>query len=136
MAKRPEKPIYAFIRKGNALVPETDFDLGALDGIAQGERVRPNITQWRNTDRNKAYWAMLGDVVQACGLPYRSEKLHEIAKMKNGVIELVMLPDGTPIATPGSISFEAMPENEFVDFFRKVEKWLADTFGYVREQTA
>ncbi len=135
-AKKSDKPVYAFIRKGNSLVPEMDFDAGALDGIAQGERVRIEIKQWRNSGRNRAYWAMLNDVVEACGLKYRPEKLHDIVKMKNGVIDLVMLPDGTPIATPGSISFEAMTENEFVDYFRKAEEWLAETFGYVHREAA
>lgn len=134
--KKSEKPIYAFQRVKNALVPEMSFDLAALDGIAQGERVRVEIKQYRNSGRNRAYWAMLNDVVEACGLKYRAEKLHDIAKMKNGVIDLLMLPDGTPIATPGSISFEAMTEQEFVDFFRKVEAWLSETFGYVRQEAA
>lgn len=135
-AKKSEKPVHAFIRKGNSLVPEMDMDLAALDGIAQGERIRVDLKQWRNSGRLRAYWSMLQEVVSSCGLPYRAEKLHEIAKMKNGVIDLVMLPDGTPIATPGSISFETMPEQEFVDFFRKVEAWLAETYGYVREEKA
>ena len=134
--KKSEKPVFAFIRKGNNLVPEMDFDTAALDGISQGERVKVVITQWRNSGRNRAYWKMLSEVVTACGLKYRAEKLHDIAKMKNGVIDLLMLPDGTPIATPGSISFEAMTEAEFVDYFRKVEAWLSETFGYVRQEAA
>lgn len=135
-AKKSERPVYAFQRVNNSLVPEMSFDLAALDGIAQGERVRVEIKQWRNSGRMRAYWSMLAEVVSSCDLPYRTEKLHEIAKMKNGVIDLVMLPDGTPIATPGSISFETMPEHEFVDYFRKVERWLAETFHYVRSEAA
>lgn len=135
-AKKPEKPVFAFMRRGNALFPEMAFDLAALEGVAQGERVRVEIKQFRNSGRNRAYWKMLSEVVDACGLKYRSEKLHEIVKMKNGVIDLVMLPDGTPIATPGSISFEAMTEQEFVDYFRKAEAWLSETFGYVRSEAA
>lgn len=135
-AKKSEKPVFAFIRRGNALFPELAFDLAALEGVAQNERIRIEIRQWRNSGRLRAYWSMLQEVVSSCGLPYRAEKLHEIAKMKNGVIDLVMLPDGTPIATPGSISFETMPEQEFVDFFRKVEAWLAETYGYVHKEAA
>ncbi len=40
MAKRPDKPVYSFLRKGNSLVPELEYDAHALDGIAQGQRVR------------------------------------------------------------------------------------------------
>jgi hypothetical protein len=136
MAKRPEKPVYAFQRVKNALVPEMSFDLAALDGIAQGERVRIEIKQWRNSGRNRAYWSVLSDVVDACGLTLTPEKLHEVLKLENGVIELVRLPTGMTVAIPGSISFEKMTEQEFIDFFRKAEAWLAATYGWVREEAA
>lgn len=136
MAKRPERPAYAFQRINNSLVPEMSFDLAALDGIAQGERVRIEIKQWRNSGRNRAYWSILSDVVAACGLTLTPEKLHEVLKLENGVIELIRLPTGMTVAIPGSISFEKMTEQEFVDFFRKAEAWLAETYGYVREVAA
>lgn len=136
MAKRPEKPAFAFQRINNSLVPEMSFDLAALDGIAQGERVRIEIKQWRNSGRNRAYWSILSDVVAACGLTLTPEKLHEVLKLENGVIELVRLPTGMTVAIPGSISFEKMTEQEFVDFFRKAEAWLAETYGWVREEAA
>ena len=136
MAKKPEKPAYAFQRVNNSLVPEMSFDLAALDGIAQGERVQIQIKQWRNSGRNRAYWSILSDVVAACGLTLTPEKLHEVLKLENGVIELVRLPTGMTVAIPGSISFEKMTEQEFVDFFRKAEAWLAETYGWVREEAA
>lgn len=134
--KKSEKPVYAFQRVKNALVPEMSFDLAALDGIAQGERVRVEIKQYRNSGRNRAYWSVLSDVVAACGLNLTPEKLHEVLKLENGVIELIRLPTGMTVAIPGSISFERMTESEFVDFFRKAEEWLATTYGWVREEVA
>lgn len=134
--KKSEKPIYAFQRVKNALVPEMSFDLAALDGIAQGERVRVEIKQYRNSGRNRAYWSVLSDVVAACGLNLTPEKLHEVLKLENGVIELIRLPTGMTVAIPGSISFERMTEQEFIDFFRKAEEWLATTYGWVREEVA
>lgn len=136
MAKRPEKPAYAFQRVNNSLVPEMSFDLAALDGIAQGERVRIEIRQWRNSGRNRAYWSMLTEVVSGCGLKLTPEKLHEVLKLENGVVELVRLPTGMTVAIPGSIAFEKMTEAEFVDFFRKAEEWLAEVYGYVRQEAA
>lgn len=136
MAKKLETPVYAFQRINNSLVPEMSYDLEALNGIAQGERVRIEIKQWRNSARNRAYWKLLSEVVQACGLKYTTEKLHEILKLENGVIELIRLPTGMTVAIPGSIAFEKMTEAEFIDFFRKAEAWLAETYGYVREEAA
>lgn len=135
MSKR-EKPVYGFIRKGNSLVPAMEFDMAALDGVAQGELVNIEIKQFRNTSRLRAYFAVLREVINACDLPYSKEKLHEIIKLQNGVIDPVTLPSGLTIAIPGSISFEKMSEAEFQSFFRKAEKWLAETYGYVREEVA
>lgn len=136
MAKKPEGPIYAFQRIANSLVPEMSFDLDALNGIAQGERVRIEIKQFRNSGRNRAYWSMLNDVVSGNGLSLTPEKLHEVLKLENGVVELVRLPSGMTVAIPGSIAFEKMTEAEFVGFFQKAEQWLAETYGYVREVAA
>jgi len=135
MSKR-EKPVYGFVRKGNALVPAMNYDMAALDGVAQGELVNIEIKQFRNTPRLRAYFAVLREVINACDLPYTKEKLHEIIKLQNGVIDPVTLPSGLTIAIPGSISFEKMSEAEFQSFFKKAEKWLAETYGYVREEVA
>lgn len=135
MSKR-EKPVYGFVRKGNSLVPAMELDMAALDGVAQGELVNIEIKQFRNTSRLRAYFAILGEVINACDLPYTKEKLHEILKLQNGVIDPVTLPSGLTIAIPGSISFDKMSEAEFQSFFKKAEKWLAETYGYVREEVA
>jgi hypothetical protein len=136
VAKKPESPIYAFRRSSNSLVPDMEFDMDALTGISEGERVRVEIRQWRNSGRNRAYWKMLSEVVSGNGLSLTPEKLHEVLKLENGVVDLVRLPSGMTVAIPGSISFEKMTEQEFVDFFRKAEAWLAETYGWVREEAA
>ena len=136
MAKQPEKPVYAFARKGDALVPEMDFDKRALDGIAQGERVRIEIRNFRNSGRNRAYWKMLAEVVDATGCNLSPERLHEVIKLETGVVDLVRLPTGMTVAIPGSIAFEKMDEAEFVAFFEAAQSWLAETYGYVHEPPA
>lgn len=137
MAKKPEKPVYSFVRRGDALVPEMDMDRHALDGIAQGQRVRVDIKEWRNLDRLKAYWAMLHEVVAATGANgLTAERLHEVAKLQNGCVDVVMLPSGMPVAIPSSIALDKMAEPEFIAFFQKVEAWLAETYGWVSERQA
>lgn len=136
MARKPEKPTYAFIRRGNSLVPEMEFDARALEGIKNGERVKVEIRQWRNTDRNRAYWAMLAEVVAATDCALSPERLHEVVKIETGCIELVQLPTGMKVAIPGSVAFDKMEEAEFITFFRRAEEWLAATFGYVSERKA
>lgn len=136
MAKKQEKPIYAFVRVGNRLAPDMAMDERALDGIAQGERVRVEIKEFRNVGRHRAYWAMLQEVIDATECALSPERLHEVVKLETGLIELVALPNGMKVALPGSIAFDKIDEAEFVAFFKSAERWLSETYGYIREQAA
>ncbi|WP_418460417.1 DUF1367 family protein [Brucella intermedia] len=110
--------------------------MAALDSIRNGELVKVEIKQFRNVSRHRAYWAMVQEVVDGYGLNYSADRLHEIIKLETGVVDLVRLPDGLKVQLPGSISFDKMSEAEFQAFFKKAEKWLAETYGYVREEVA
>lgn len=134
MAKKPEKPVFAFIRRGNTLVPEWDMDVHALDGISQGQRVRIEIKEFRNVGRHRAYWAMLQEVVDATECALSAERLHEVLKLETGVVDLIALPNGMKVAIPGSTSFDKMEEGEFETFFTAAERWLSQTYGYVHER--
>lgn len=135
MAKR-ERPVYAFIRKGDALVPELAHDVAALGDIAQGERVKVEIGQFRNLGRLRAYWAMLAEVVAATGCAPSVERLHDAIKLETGFVDLVRLGKGLTVAVPSSIAFDKMPEDEMVKFFREAEAFLATQYGYVKEERA
>jgi hypothetical protein len=136
MTKKREKPVYAFIRQGNTLRPELDLDLRALDGVANGQRVKVEVKEFRNAGRNRAYWKMLSDVVSATDCAISPERLHEVLKLELGIVDLVRLPNGMTVALPGSIAFEKMDEAEFVAFFKRAQEWLAATYGYVDERAA
>lgn len=131
MAKKPEKPVYAFIRRGRTLVPEMDMDMRAIEHIAQGARVRIEVKEFRNFARHRAYWAMIHDVIEATDCALTPERLHEVVKLETGLVDLIALPNGMKVAIPGSISFDKCDESEFQAFFRAAEMWLAETYGYV-----
>lgn len=132
MAKKKETPIYAFIRKGNSLVPELAYDLTALDGIANGQRVRVEIKAWRNLGRLRAYWATLAEVIEATECAANVRALHEAIKLGVGIVEFIRVHD-TTITVPGSIDFERMSEAEMIKFFEAAERYLAAEFGYAQE---
>lgn len=133
MAKKPEKPVYAFIRRGDALVPELQVDCRALDGIAQGQRVRIEVKEFRSLPRLRAYWSMLHDVVAATECAASAERLHEAMKLELGIVDLVKVGTMT-VAIPGSIAFDKMSESEMTEYFQIAEKWLAEKYGYVRQE--
>lgn len=131
--KKKERPVYGFVRRGDTLVPEFDYDLSALQSVRQGETVRVEIKQFRNASRNRAYWAMLHEMVEATDCVLSPERLHEVIKLETGVVDLIRLPNGMTVAIPGSIAFDKMSEEEFVAFFKAAERWLAETYGWAPE---
>jgi hypothetical protein len=133
---KKDRAVFAFRRRGNTLVPEMDFDLKALDGVANGQRVRIEVKEWRNLDRLRAYWSMLHEAVDATGASISAEKLHEVIKLETGLVDLVRLPNGFTVAIPASIAIDKMDEPEFIAFFRGAEEWLARVYGFVSEREA
>lgn len=129
MAKKPEKPVYAFIRQGNALLPELEMDSRALEGIPNGQRVRVEIKEFRSAPRLRAYWAMLHEVVAATECAPSAERLHEAMKLELGIVDLVKVGPMT-VAIPGSIAFDKMDEPEMVEWFRIAERFLSERYGY------
>jgi len=131
MAK--DKPVYAFIRKGDAMMPEAEYDMAALDGIAQGQRVKLDIQNFRNNGRLRAYWMMIRKCVDATGCAPTPQALHEAVKMMVGLVTYVTKAKGFPIGVPDSIAFEKMSEAEMISYFKAAEQVLASEFGFVHD---
>lgn len=132
-AKRKNSRPICFVRHGNALVPDMEIDLVALDGIANGQRVRVEIEQWRNDDRLRAWWAYLWDCLKATGenANWSLEALGNFVKLNCGHFEVFELPDGTQYKQAKSIAKASkMTEAEMVQLFRATELFLAERFGF------
>lgn len=134
MAKRrKDKPVYAFIRKGSGLFPELEYDLQALDGIAQGQRIKLDIQQWRNLDRLRAYWATLQECINATGCAPHKEALDAYLRPAVGHCDYVRLANGSFQAVPRPINTADCDEPEMIAFFQAAEERLASDFGFVSE---
>ncbi len=131
MAKKTDKPIYAFIRRGNGLFPEMTYDLAALDGIEQGQRVKLDIRQWRNMDRLKAYWATLQDCIDATGCSPSKEALDAYIRPAVGFVDTIRLANGFLVGVPRAINTTECEEPEMIAFFNSATELLAREFGYV-----
>lgn len=135
MAKRTkDKPIYAFVRHGNALVPELAYDRQALEGVKDGQRVKVEIQQWRNNDRLRAYWATLQDCINATGCAPHKEALDAYLRIAVEHVDYVRLSNGSFQAIPRPINTRDCDEPEMIAFFEAVEAQLAKDFGYVIER--
>lgn len=136
MAKRTEKPVYAWVRRGNALVPEMEYDLHALDGVAQGQKVRLDLRQWRNLDRLRAYWATLQDCVDATGCAPSKEALDAYVRPAVGFVDAIRLQSGHFVGVPRPINTRDCDEPEMIAFFESANELLAREFGFAREAKA
>jgi hypothetical protein len=125
-----DKPVYAFTRKGNHLIPDMEMDIHALDGIAQGQRVKLDIKNFRNLERLKAYWVTLHECIDATGCAPNVRSLHNAIKLQTDHVELVRLKSGLTVAVPASIAFENMDEGEMITFFMAAEQFLATEYGF------
>lgn len=131
MAKRAEKPVYAFVRRGNSLVPEMEYDHQALDGIEQGQRVKLEIRQWRNLDRLRAYWATLQDCIDATGCAPTKEALDAYIRPAVKFVDTIRLANGYLVGVPRAINTRECDEPEMIRFFEAATELLARDFGYV-----
>lgn len=134
MGKKPEKPVYAFVRRGDGLFPDMQYDAQALAGIAQGQRIKLEIKQWRNLDRLRAYWATLQDCVDATGCAPSKEALDAYVRPAVGFVEAIRLASGHFVGVGRPINTRECEEPEMIAFFQSVEELLAKEFGFVSEQ--
>lgn len=127
MAK--EKPEIYMVRKGDLLVPEMSIDAQFLRKKPEGVRLRVTATQPRSVPYHRRYWAILAAVVDACGLIYRPEDLHDLIKQKLGMVQQITLRNGDVWTVTDSTAFEAMDQPEFEEFFEKAMAYLAEATG-------
>lgn len=134
MAKKPEKPVYSWVRRGNALHPCMEYDLHALDGVSEGQRIKLDVRQWRNLDRLRAYWATLQDCIDATGCAPTKEALDAYVRPAVGYVDAIRLATGHFVGIPRAINTRDCDEPEMIAFFNSVEELLAREFGFVSER--
>lgn len=131
---RTDRPLYAWVRRGNLLAPEMEYDLRALDGVANGQRVALELKQWRNRDRLRAYWASLQDCIDATGCAPSKETLDSYVRRSVGYVDMVRRIDGKVEAVPRPLNLADCSEPEMIAYFQAAEQLLAEHFGFVSER--
>ena len=121
------------MKRGASLVPTDDESANALAKIKDGKQVLAEVTQPRNIEFLRKYWALVGLVF--ANLPERLEpifptqnRLHEEIKYKAGVFTTHRMADGQLAVRIGSIALHKMKQDEFDKFFSKVCDIVAKYF--------
>lgn len=118
-----EKPPLYFRRTLAGLVPAGEEAVAVLRRIKQGATVRAEITQPRNVAFHRKFFGMLNVVYAACGDWASPRELLTELKYRVGHVDEQRIIDResgevmATITTPRSISFAAMDDAEFREFF-------------------
>lgn len=112
-----ERPAIEVVRRGGFLVPASPIDSEALEAFPQGKRLKARITQPRNVQHHRLYWAAIQLVRDNMDDPPPLETLHDAVKVKLGYTRTMTFKDGTQAIIPASIAFDKMDQGEFRAYF-------------------
>lgn len=85
-----------------------------------GERVRAEIKRPRSGAHHRRFWALCSMVANHHAELNTAEQVCDVLKLLTGHCDVVcMRSTGEVIRVPRSISFSAMSQDEFTDFYRK-----------------
>lgn len=130
-----------FAKNLRALYPADEAGEALVQKLGQGEMVEVEIRRKRNLQHHRLYWALLSLVWQQLDdrAKYPTvEELHAEVKIVTGHYDrrdIVVEGKRYPVLVPKSISFAAMDQDEFEQFFTRVCDWVAkDVLPGVRQE--
>ena len=118
-------------RIGNTLRPDGDESIIALSKLSFGRSFRAELRQPRNPGRHKLYWVMCQRIADAIGA--NAENVSDTLKIATGHCRIVSTKKFGVIRLPDSISFAAMDETAFRDFFERCIQTIYNEWGIERK---
>ena len=103
--------------------PIDDLGREALSKIGVGDLVRAEIKRPRNTDHHRKFFAMLNLVYENQEHYKSPNDLLEVLKIRIGHCHTVQTKHGE-VKIPKSISFAAMDQTEFDQFYNRAVDWV------------
>jgi len=104
-------------RKGAKLEPVTEVDRELLLDIPEGADLTVRVSRSRSPKQHRLFWALLQLVVDNHDYYKRPEQLLEWIKVRLGYVEETVWHDGQVWFKTKSISFAAMGQDQFKQFF-------------------
>lgn len=98
------------------LIPSDDRACGQITKLPIGEDVTVKVVRGRSLPQHRLFWAVLSHVAEASQWE-TPERLLIAIKIRLGRYDLMKMPSGKVVPVPDSISFQAMPQDEFQKFF-------------------
>jgi hypothetical protein len=131
----------AFIKRRNprtgasGLVPADVMAEELLATVPDGREVLVTVRRARNPRHHRLLWALLRKVVENSEQWADERALLDSLKLATGLFEARMAFNGIPFAVPASISFAAMDQGRFSEWFDKAVTILSrDVLGCAPEE--
>lgn len=112
-----ETPAILMKRVGERLYPCSAMDAEAVRQFDGSKSVRVKITQPRNVQHHRLYWAALQLVRDNMDDPPPLMKLHDAIKVRLGYFSTVTFKDGSVATISDSIAFDKMNQETFRAYF-------------------
>ena len=111
---------------GGRLAPIDDAGREAIDKLRVGDIVRVEMKRPRNVDHHRKLFALLELILRNQTRYASMDALLDAIKVFVGHCTVMKLRDGREVYVPKSISFSAMDQTEFDQFFDRVVKVVTE----------
>lgn len=119
-----------FIKRGNTLVPADIMADELLDQLKDGREVLVTLRRARNPKHHRLLFAALRKTVDNTDIWPSQRKLLSDLKIATGLFETrINALTGIPYVEPQSISFTAMDQLRFSEWFERATYKLAEAIG-------
>ena len=116
---------FLVVKNLGALRPVDEAGEAVFRHIAQGEVVTVELKRERNIMHHRKLFAMLQLVLDNQEHYKSIEDLLDVAKLRTGHVRTVQTRDGE-VRIPRSISFAALDQDGFNDFYNRACAWVVD----------
>lgn len=104
-------------RIGLTLIPDGNESLAELEKLPKNKTLKVEVRQERNLQHHKLYWALCHRIGDALGI--EPEAISDILKIATNHCIAVKTTTYGELKLPKSISFAAMDQNQFREFFNR-----------------
>ena len=112
-------------RKLHGLYPVDESGEAVIRKFASGEVVSINVTRPRNVAFHRKFFAMLNIILQNQDAFKSIDDLLELTKLRTGHCHTVLTKAGE-VKITDSISFAAMDQDAFNDFYQRACAWVCE----------
>jgi len=118
-------------REGSTLHPIDTESCDALEKLPREKLLHVEVKLPRNAAHSRLYWALCQRIGNALGID--SENISDILKISTGHCKFVRSKRYGVVRIPKSISFAAMDQTAFSEFFERCVLCISEEWGMARK---